>query len=125
MVLDASGHPVIAYTAIVDDDLRLAHCGDADCATKTINTVADEDQIGIDPSLVLDPSGFPILVYRDVTDDEMELAVCGDAHCDSVTIYQIDTRAGAAVGTAMALQSGFPVVAHYNATDDDLVFVYP
>jgi hypothetical protein len=119
--LNASGFPVIAYYDWDADDLKLAVCGDATCATVTITHVDIAGVAGRSPSLELLPNGNPVISYYDVTNSALKLAACSNPTCTAATLNTV-VDAGR-VGDPSSLElnaSGFPVIAYYDGTQRNL-----
>ncbi len=124
MVLDSSGYPVIAYHDNTNNDLKLVHCGDANCsAGNTINTVDSTGDVGDWPSLKLDSSGYPVIAYDDNGSGDLKLVHCNDANCSGGDESIVTVESTNDVGNNPSLQldsSGYPVIAHTDVTNNDL-----
>jgi hypothetical protein len=125
--LDAAGNPVISYFANNKDDLKLAHCNDANCAggDESIVTLDSEGDVGWTTSLVLDAAGYPVVSYYDDTNGDLKLAHCNDADCagedDSVVAVDSDGDVGYA-GSLGLDAAGNPVIS-YSADSEGLLKV--
>jgi hypothetical protein len=82
LVLDTTGYPVISYHDTLDDafrldnDLRLAHCNDANCSgnDESTQTVDSVSTVYGENSLVLDAAGYPVISYLDGSNGSLKLA---------------------------------------------------
>jgi hypothetical protein len=130
MVLDSSGFPVIAYYDITNANLKVVHCGNANCSSgNTINTLDSTGNVGLYPSIKLDASGFPIIAYTDTTNTSVKVVHCNDALCAGAneTITTVVNTEDDQTKSNSALQldgSGFPMIVFSDQTNDDLEYVH-
>ncbi len=127
LALDSNGYPVISYTDFSNDQLLLAHCGDATCSSNvSIQLVDDAGDVGQFTTLALDSSGLPVIGYRDVGNTDLKLARCGDADCSSGNSIEIVDSSGD-VGNHLDLvldADDNPVLSYFDNTYGDLRLVY-
>ncbi|MEM7340625.1 MAG: calcium-binding protein [Actinomycetota bacterium] len=124
--LDALGNPVVSYTDLAAGELKLVHCNDPDCSrggNESIVVVDDDGVTGWHTSLELDSLGFPVIAYLRITGQDVRVAHCNDANCtggdESLTAPETIPNVG--FHMTMDLDSaGFPVLAYYESTNDDL-----
>ena len=104
---------MISYLDFTNDDLKLAHCNDANCASATFTTVDSAGSVGYYTSLTLDASGHPVISYYDASNADLKLAHCNDANCTSATLTTVDSAGDVGYYTALALDaSGQPVISY-------------
>ena len=84
---------MISYLDFTNDDLKLAHCNDANCASATFTTVDSAGSVGYYTSLTLDASGHPVISYYDASNADLKLAHCNDANCTSAPSPRWTVRA--------------------------------
>jgi len=113
LALDAAGNPVISYVAAgTIYHVRVAHCGDPNCAAMTISTLK---QVGAanthGTSLALDADGNPVVAYFGAG---LEVAHCADPNCSAHTVLtSVDHRASNGNRSSMVLDSdGNPVISY-------------
>ncbi len=131
LTLDGSGNPVVSYYDHGNDDLKLLHCNDPNCAGggESITAPDTAGDVGNSSSLELDSSGNPVVSYHDGPDDgvpvsenNLKVLHCGNPNCDSGnSIYFADVAGDVGNSSSLELDSsGNPVVSYYDATNGDL-----
>jgi len=124
LMLDRFGYPVISYHDETNNDLKLAHCNDPNCAggDESIETVDTNGDVGHQMSLALDASGFPVIGYLGHPDD-LKVMHCNDPDCSGgdELLRTVDSTGIVGVFTSLVLDaSGHPVIAYYDYSNGNL-----
>lgn len=124
IALDANGFPVVSYLDRTNEDLKVLHCGNANCTSGNSIVAPDTGIVGYFTSIALDANGFPVVSYIGVS--ILKVLHCGSANCTGNSIATPDAAIAADGGhTSIALDgSGFPVVSYFDGTGDDLAVLH-
>jgi hypothetical protein len=126
LTLDSVGKPVISYldtTNTADISLKLAHCGDANCANGNSITVAIESRGSlIGNTLAINLAGNPVMVIVDLTAGSLLLRICDDPNCATIAApYDLDSVGHFPSDVSFLLAAGsFPLISYYDGSSDDL-----
>ena len=122
LIKGSNGNPVIAYSANVLGQNKLAVCADANCSSSTINTIDTSANFSlIFNSVAISTDTFPIIAYVENGGTVLKVAKCTNASCSAKTITVVDSS-GSFNGTSMAIlpSTGFPVIAYFDLPSQSL-----
>jgi hypothetical protein len=83
IAIGTDGLAIISYWDFTNQDLKVAHCGDALCtpATNTITTVDSAGNVGQYTSIAIGAGGLPVISYFDETNGNLKVLHCGVTSC--------------------------------------------
>jgi hypothetical protein len=121
LALDASGNPVVSYTAGVDV-LKLLHCNDPNCAggDESITAPDAAARYASGPALALDASGNPVVSFTryiySTGASFLTVLHCNDPNCagEDESVTAPDRGGG---GTLALDASGNPVISYFDLSN--------
>ncbi len=125
--LDANGSPVVSYYRFDTGDLKVLHCGNANCTSgNAISSPDTAGDTGFTSSLELDANGRPVVSYYRFDTGDLKLLHCGNANCTSGnSITTVDSTGDTGVASSLELDAGGnPVIAYYRTDTNDLKVVH-
>jgi hypothetical protein len=133
IAIGSDNFPVISYSDLTNDDLKLVHCTSIDCSSNdTPVTLDSADQVGSYTSIAIGSDNFPVISYFDGTNDDLKLVHCKNISCTGVEGVGFDTPVALDstadfVGrfTSIAIGSdNFPVISYLDGSNSDLKLVH-
>jgi hypothetical protein len=123
ITIGTDGLPVISYYDYTNEDLKVAHCGNASCSSgNTTYSVDTGGDVGGYNSIAIGTDGLPVISYYDATNGDLKVIHCGNASCSSGnTITSVDTGGNMGSNTSITIGTdGLPVISYFDATFGDL-----
>jgi len=132
ITIGTDGLPIISYwdSGFGKDDLKVVHCGDADCAgntnANTITTVDSTGDVGTYTSITIGTDGLPIISYRDGTSLDLKVVHCTNVLCSAFdTPTPLDETGSVGLFTSITIGTdGLPIISYYDNIKDDLKAVH-
>jgi predicted regulator of Ras-like GTPase activity (Roadblock/LC7/MglB family) len=116
LAIGPDGLPMIAYYDNTNYDLKVAHCGNANCSAANVLTTMDAaGVVGEFSSLTIGADGRPMIAYYDGTNGDLKVAHCGNAACSSAnTLTTVDATGDVGYYPSLTIGTdGLPVIAYY------------
>ncbi|MFC7780343.1 hypothetical protein [Legionella taurinensis] len=129
LVLDGSGYPVVSFFRADKNQLKLLHCGDANCSgpNNTLSILDPGAQAGDHraTSVTLDASGNPVIAYWDTANDALKVLHCGNPACNAGNSIA-SPATGANVGLQPSIRidsaTGRPIVSFGTSTTMSILY---
>jgi hypothetical protein len=118
--LNSQGFPVVSYFDADNENLNLAVCDDAQCASYITTVVDDSEEVGKSTSLALTDQDVPVISYFDDENEYLKAAICQDPTCTEEPTIRFFASGEAESGefNALALDDqGRPVIAYQYHND--------
>jgi hypothetical protein len=135
LAIGSDGLPILVFAHPWTSSLAFIQCGNQDCNAGTHESFGfpgtwsgnESNLIGgasdlVDNVLGVGGDGFPVIASFSGTD--MILTHCSDLTCSVTTQVTLASLIGTHAELSMKIgANGFPAIAYYDSTDDDLVFI--
>lgn len=123
IAIGGDGFPIISFYDPANGDLRVLHCEDLACATRTITTIDSTGIVGEFSSIAILANGLPAISYYNRTNGDLKLAYCLTRNCASTSIVTVDSAGDVGqYANLVAGDRGFGAVLifYYDASNGDL-----
>jgi hypothetical protein len=124
ITIGKDGLPIISYFDDTNDDLKVAHCGNADCSSGNIVTTVDSEGIvGSYTSITIGTDGQAVISYYDETNYHLKVIQCFGAYCSSFANNITTVDSGGTVGQYTSITigtDGLPVISYLDVGNNDL-----
>ncbi len=121
ITVGADGLGLISYYDGTNGDLKVAHCADLACATRTTATLDSTGDVGQYTSITLGSDDRALISYYDVTNGDLKVAHCADVACTSATTAALDSAGNVGQYAAITVASdGLGLISYYDVTNGDL-----
>ena len=82
IAIGTDGLPIISYQDVTQGDLKLAHCGNAECTGPTTISAGDTSGfVGAFSAIAIGSDGLPVVSYYDGTNAHLKLLKCNNRFC--------------------------------------------
>src|SRR5437867_4081286 len=121
ITIGTDGLPVISYFHAQLGDLKVLHCGNAECSSGNITTTVDSTgAAGSHSSIAIGKDGLPVISYQ--LDGDLKVLHCGNELCNSGnTANTVDSIGSVGYYTSVIIGAdGLPVISYLDATNGNL-----
>jgi hypothetical protein len=126
IAIGSDGLPMVSYNVNSNGDVKVAHCGNAECTGG--NTYSVIQTYAADASIAIGADGLPVMSYYTGQPGELRVAHCGNLDCTAGnTLISVDIVASSSVGwwSSIAIGAdGLPMMSHLDITNDSLRAVH-
>ena len=117
ITIGTDGLPVVSYGegALIDLDLKVAHCGNVTCTAGNTLTTVDSAANGFGwVSIAIGADGLPVVSYWDDLTEDLKVAHCGNVTCTAGgTVTTVDSAGEVGFYSSIAIGAdGLPVVSY-------------
>jgi hypothetical protein len=82
ITIGTDGLPVISNQDGTNEDLKVAHCGNASCSLGNALTTVDSGiNVGYFTSITIGTDGLPVISYYDGTNKDLKVTKCANSFC--------------------------------------------
>ena len=122
ITIGADGLGLISYQDLTTQDLKVAHCSDAECTSATITTLDSTGGVGSYTAITTGADGLGLIsYYDDFPNGDLKVAHCGNAACTSATITILDTEGLVGLDTSITIGGdGLGLISYYATPNADL-----
>jgi hypothetical protein len=122
ITMGADGLGLISYFDVTNQDLKVAHCGDAACTSAAAITSLDvAGSVGRFSSITVGNDGLGLISYHDADNGALKVAHCGNADCTAAAT--VTTVAAGSVGRFTSITTGadgLGLISYFDATNGSL-----
>jgi len=118
IAIGADGLPVISYSDVSTQTLKVAHCDNTACTNSTITAVQSDVIEVAYSSIAIGADGLPVVSYRysDLAggaDRDLKVAHCNNVACTTSTSTTIDTSTGFGSRSSIAIGAdNLPIISY-------------
>jgi predicted regulator of Ras-like GTPase activity (Roadblock/LC7/MglB family) len=123
ITIGTDSRPVISYTDLTNNRLKLARCANAACSgTATFTIIDDSGNVGRYTSIAISTDGMPVISYSDSNNSSLKVAKCLIADCSFLTsTATVDSTGNVGQYTSITIGTdGLPVISYYDNANGDL-----
>lgn len=118
-------YPLISYYDYTNGDLKVAHCHNVDCSSRTISVPDPTGDVGYDTSITIGGDGWGLISYYNLTNQNLKVAHCDNTDCSSFTITALDQTGDVGSGSSITTNTnGLGLISYYDYTNDNVKLAY-
>jgi len=86
IIIGSDGLPIISYRNEATDRLKVVHCNDPACTTRTVSDVDISSGAGEYNTIAIGGDGLALIAYFNGITDDLKMAHCSNVECTSSTV---------------------------------------